>query len=606
MKNISNLKVLLPILFMQVCMNVWGQKATITISNAATSGGSWSLTTPDVFNPSANIANIDYADIETKLATGDVTINTDFINGIGNGNVTLLHNLTATGTNTLTINGNYLIIDASSTLTLNPASRLTVNGNIENNGTFNLKSGSTGTATLVNSGTFTGSGTCNAEQYITGNGPLFSDSRWWYFGSPLTNATSVAYGSAANNQVRTYTEPLGFEAFNLNNSTPIIPMQGYYTRTIDGPKTVNFSGSAFNAGPLSINVTRTSPNPSYEGYNFISNPYAAYLDFNQILLATLANPTVVLVQPTYWVRTHNGTLNKMVFDYFNKTGNTGTSNSGGPALTQYIAPMQTFWVKATPDLTTTFPFSVSSSMTSHQGNGTIKSNLQPDLVRLNLSNETGTDQTVVYFNEQAVETFDAFDSEKRIESAFAQIYTMADSTVLVINGLGSPKMSPVVELYMNISIDTVYTLNATEIKMDGFRVFLEDKILSVLHDLTQIREYTFSAEAGFSQNRFALHFVADKGLSQSSSNTVDNPLKVEEQKEATINIYNSNGKAMVMLSNNHNPAGEIFIYDLMGRIVQTQKINGNINMVPLNDLHGIFIVKVQTEKQVVSQKIFNN
>jgi stage III sporulation protein SpoIIIAA len=68
----------------------------------------------------------------------------------------------------------------------------------------------------------------------------------------------------------------------------------------------------------------------------------------------------------------------------------------------------------------------------------------------------------------------------------------------------------------------------------------------------------------------------------------------------------SNGRAMVMISGIENPTGEILVYDLIGRLVQTQAINNSSNSVPMNNMHGMFIVKVQTEKEVVSKKIFIN
>jgi len=76
-------------------------QCTITISTSATSGGSFSGVAPNkVFTPTANIVNIQASDLVTQLLTNNVTINTAFTNGTGNGNVTFSAAVTAVTTST--------------------------------------------------------------------------------------------------------------------------------------------------------------------------------------------------------------------------------------------------------------------------------------------------------------------------------------------------------------------------------------------------------------------------------------------------------------------------------------------------------------------------
>ncbi|HET7732544.1 MAG TPA: hypothetical protein VFK73_01800, partial [Paludibacter sp.] len=85
--------------------------------------------------------------------------------------------------NTITVTDNAI----ASVLNLNSGGELTVNGGkqftvlsgLTNNGTLNLKSDVTGTATILTPTTISGSGSTNVQQYLTGG-------RNWYISSPVS------------------------------------------------------------------------------------------------------------------------------------------------------------------------------------------------------------------------------------------------------------------------------------------------------------------------------------------------------------------------------------------------------------------------------------
>ncbi|MFZ4726625.1 MAG: hypothetical protein ACOYMD_14420, partial [Paludibacter sp.] len=76
------------------------------------------------------------------------------------------------------------------------------------------------------------------------------------------------------------------------------------------------------------------------------------------------------------------------------------------------------------------------------------SNTIQQVLRLQVSNVTNNDEAIIIFNEDAQNGYDDFDSPKMSNAnvAIPEIYTMAGSEQLVINGLNSITTNEVVPL----------------------------------------------------------------------------------------------------------------------------------------------------------------
>uniref|UniRef100_UPI00404B3F38 beta strand repeat-containing protein n=1 Tax=Candidatus Nanopelagicus sp. TaxID=2518620 RepID=UPI00404B3F38 len=96
--------------------------SNIIINTLATTGGSWNASAPWVFTVSADNANIKYTDLQTKLGTGSVTINTSNATGTQMGSVIL-----NAGANTLTAYNNG---STSRSFTINANSDITITSGI--------------------------------------------------------------------------------------------------------------------------------------------------------------------------------------------------------------------------------------------------------------------------------------------------------------------------------------------------------------------------------------------------------------------------------------------------------------------------------------------
>ena len=110
--------------------------------------------------------------------------------------------------------------------------------------------------------------------------------------------------------------------------------------------------------------------------------------------------------------------------------------------------MQGFWVLANNEASSTTSSSKTlafdNTMRSH-GPATGSNPLRApqsaasenQLIRLQATNGTATDETVLYFNSHAADTYDNYDSRKMMSDNASQIYTLLNGMPIVINGMNT-------------------------------------------------------------------------------------------------------------------------------------------------------------------------
>ncbi len=195
-KNFFSQRILMLLCLMMVSMWGWGQtnQSTITISTSNTSGGSFSGTAPNrVFNPTASTANLKASDLVTELLTNNVTINTAFVGGTSNGDVTFSTPVTAASSSTtqrtFTINagGSIVVSNAINLTSLAPnpnntgvpgtnvsftsGTNTSINADIttSGNGKGTTANGSAGNITITSSTGITLKANLTALKYSNGN-----------------------------------------------------------------------------------------------------------------------------------------------------------------------------------------------------------------------------------------------------------------------------------------------------------------------------------------------------------------------------------------------------------------------------------------------------
>jgi hypothetical protein len=351
-----------------------------------------------------------------------------------------------------------------------------------------------------------------------------------------------------------------------------------------------------NTGNYTNNsLTNTGTTAATRGYHLLSNPYPSYLDWS----AAFAGATGI--SSTIWYRSYNTTNSTMVFDTYNATGSVAATNSSG-TTTQYIPPMQAFWVYNPTD-NTTGSLTFSNSMRSHQANGGLKDIEDfPAFARLNLVDGDFIDQVVVFTDTNAKNKIDNYDSKKFLLPNKPQVYATVGDEQLVINGLKSGMAKTIVPLTVELPNAQVYTFEMNESYVENGSVILEDTQEGVFQDMGIHTTYQFSGDAGVTANRFVLHFLLPTG---NTSDSEDSQVGINDLTNAQIDVINNQqGSILVSISSDLQASGEIQILDAAGSLIQSKTISAHTTALAIKQGAGIYFVRVITPLKSEMKKIF--
>jgi sugar lactone lactonase YvrE len=486
-----------------------------------------------------------------------------------------------------------LTINSGATLTIGAGNALTVYGVTTNNGTFTIKANVAGTASFINNGTIGGAGSFNAEKYLTGTNTAGTpDGRYWYFSSPVNGALSNIFNIAGGSIVKNYYEPS--HAWQIvSNATMLVAATGYYARVLsDG--NVTFSGTSFFTGDYSPTIIRSGTTDEKRGYNLLGNPYPSFLNWD----AANPDPSISHVSRTIWYRTANAS-DVMVFDTYNETLGVGTNNNGSGAVTKYIPPSQSFWVKEIDEANPSGIITFSNSMRSHRTNIPLKVDQSLNAVlRLKIANGINTDETVIYFNADATNAFDLYDSPKMFAEYpdLPQIYTVVDNEKVVFNGMQDIPSNPSVALGFKTSSANQFTITAFEISgFDALQpIFIRDNFLNITQDLRANPTYSFYSSSIDTTGRFEILFTVD--ITTSVNDIAD---------DKNILVFADNDQINIILESNDTPGGFVEVYNTLGQMICKQEIVDKATIIRKALSAGTYVVKVQTGKQVVTRKIIS-
>jgi hypothetical protein len=326
--------------------------------------------------------------------------------------------------------------------------------------------------------------------------------------------------------------------------------------------TASFTGN-LNAVNVGIGTTSVyaGADPDDKGWNLVGNPFASSINWDEITKPTGIDDAI----------------------YIHVNGSTWATYIGGAGVnggSEFIAPCQGFFVRATANVTLTIP----ASSRVHNNTAFFKNSDESvsDLVRLEISGNGYTDESVVRLKPEATAEFDGnWDAYKLFGSVAEapQIYTFGP-TPLAINAFRELTTVPV---GVRAGTSGTFTIAATEIN-DLQNVKLEDTKTGIMTDLTS-KSYTFNFTAGENESRFKLHFTA---------------LGVDEKETTSTNIYSYQQTVYVNLADNTN--GDIYIYNLAGQLVTAKESASGSVRIGLSST-GVYMVKVVTQKETLTQKV---
>jgi len=363
----------------------------------------------------------------------------------------------------------------------------------------------------------------------------------------------------------------------------------------------------------SFTIPLSTP-PGDIGLSLIGNPYPSALnaiDFiNENLYDAVTNPNNTL-EGTLFFWSHNNRPTGNDFsgdDYYtyNLSGGVGFTSSGtgnNVAPDGFIASGQGFFVLN--QIAGNLKFN--NSMREPKNNANFyktKNNkktkdLEAHRIWLNITDsaiKTGS-QTMLGYIENATNNYDlGYDSVLFDDAKPLLIYSMLGTDTMAIQGRALPFSDAdklPIGYYSKIADNVTITLSSFDgLFLDNQDIFLEDKLLNVIHDLKS-DPYVFASAAGTFNNRFVLRFT-------------DGTLGSEDFKAQENKVVVATKNKQIKINSFGETIDKVTIFDLLGRqIYQKSKVNNNeLSIANLVSSHQTLIVKTALQNgKVVTEKI---
>jgi hypothetical protein len=507
--------------------------------------------------------------------------------------------------------GDYPISDPSQNFTigagkfmiLEPATQATL-GTLTNNGTLKLNGSVAGPASLILTSYIKGSGATEEIQLFLTGGGTKTTRKWHYISSPVTSLAVSTFSPSVTLDLAQWIEPRpvtsflqGWVAFDgYDYSTGLLggptfsnldPGKAYdYYKNAD--YTFTFGGQ-LNTNDVTANLSYTSGNDGLYGLNLVGNPFSSGLDWDYIVANSFPPNTT---KSLYFTR------NNVLCSYIDGVGVPSDVNG-------IIPPMQGFFSKtysAGNSIVLAAAARTQSNIhATYKRLQVISKGLNTDtkgvqiipLVRLLLTDDTLSDETVVRFNNLAKSSFDYdYDALKLFLSPdVASIYSSMSGVIYAINGLPFP--APSVEIPITINIATVSsskTITALQVQgLDNYDVTLTDNSTGYVANLKTSPSITFSADKGNIAGRFVLKIGT-------LSTGIENP-SITSGKFNIYSTYN-NINIKTLADDWDGKSGSVRIMDLSGKTKnEYQNIEFSKNsliQVAAPEVKGIYIIEIKS------------
>ena len=510
-----------------------------------------------------------------------------------------------------------LTIQTGASLTLQPISRLKVNGNITNNGQIIFKSDATGSGMFDQfTGTITGSGTVQIERYIPAKrayrflSPSVStttsiNANWQEGATSSTDNPNPGYGthitgtggatsgfdSTATNNASMYTfnnisgawEPV------TNTNTNVFTAGTPYRLMVRGDRLTDLTTNTPTATVTTLRATGTlktgnfvpTINQTADGYSLVGNPYQAPIDIKAILTASSNMSSGVVY---YWDPTLNARGGYV-------TRNLTTDvNDVTSSFNQYVQPGQAVFVKRDNTANAASVTITESHKSVANGAAGVFRTTSPNdygLLRVNLQANTNNQwQTIegslALFNDNFSWNVTSEDATK-MSNLDEEVSFVQNNTSLAIACVSAPSVTSELPIQLNNLRHSNYQWQFELSNYQGERPYLYDTQNNTYTEITNGATVPFTATTP-AANRFKIVF-------QPSA------LNADDFTHGLV-LYPNPAKAGDSFYVQGSTAAEVTVYNVLGQHIPVQvKSQGNaLQVTPMQTLsQGIYLVTVTTE-----------
>ena len=432
---------------------------------------------------------------------------------------------------------------------------------IESGGSLTINSG----GSLITNGTLTNNGTMQISRTLT-------ESQWHMVSVPVEGITANTF---LGDYLQTWDEANGMWVNISDPLTALNTKQGYSLWATPGKSdhTYTFTGTLLTGNQSTPITYHAVSGNDFDGANLLGNPYPSSIDWDQ-LQATYGSNYI-------W----DGTAYKAY-----------SSQIGYDLGYRYIPPLQAFFIIAG----SSGNFDLTNAARTHSGAANFyKSGGEKTFengIVLAASNGTYTDEWCLVFNPEASEDFELpLDAWKLRSSTpgLSQLWSVTTEGNLSID---IRPQAQTIQLGFANDQAGIYTIGISQIA-DVSSAMLEDTKTNTLHNL-QTKPCEFAWDPVMDdEKRFKLHLNA-VGIEESQTS------------ESNLQIYAANGQIFVKNGNDLETDGRtsiqyVTVSDVMGRVVLQKEISGNgIISVPANLQTGVYLVTVQSGKEIKTVKVF--
>ncbi|HEX8517709.1 MAG TPA: PKD domain-containing protein [Bacteroidia bacterium] len=351
-------------------------------------------------------------------------------------------------------------------------------------------------------------GNVTMQRYIPGG-----TDGWMFLCAPVSGATlqqwdddfitggfpGSAYPPSPNPSIVSYNEALPgiYDDGYVSPSgitDPITARKGYWAYIMGTPLTIDVTGPVLkNAQSFPVTYNDDpSQDATEDGWNLIANPYPSTIDWDAAgWTKTNLNDAIYMYSPT-------------LDQYTSYVGGIGTN--GGSNM---IASSQAFLVQASGPA----PVLSHTEAVKDASDGLFirtPSSVEDDLIKLKLSGNGYTDETILHFNPDATNGFDkAFDAMKffSFNTDVPGIGSVLDTNLLSVNTypLLSADLSIPVKVKVGVSGTYTIALDSFSRIPQGSCIIMEDLLTGIQTDLRTTSSYTFTILDTTASPRFIIN-----------------------------------------------------------------------------------------------------
>ncbi|GBU06926.1 hypothetical protein AwDysgo_02570 [Bacteroidales bacterium] len=344
-----------------------------------------------------------------------------------------------------------------------------------------------------------------------------------------------------------------------------------------------FIYEGYNLDNIPVNVTTASAGQ----YVMVGNPFMSHIDFHAFYAENSS-----LIENNFKVLDGAGSM----LSYSMQTGGTGS-----PALSRYIAPLQSFLVQVKSSSINELKMAVSMSQVDI-GSKLRSANSDPildDLLTIDFSIGSSQSTSFLAINSNSLHIYDQLDVIGLFMKDLngAAVYTVsADGKKLDINQI--PEVSHDLNIGLGLRTDSVgdfrLSFGGLSNFAPGYDIFLNDHSTEKFYNLRSGSVLTFSKMSSdlFLDGRFSLSFKSTNG----ETGIVNN------NHQSGIIGYSQDG-LLEVLSTDGSLLQEVNIYDLQGRLLHSIKDVGSARYSIPIDKHKTYIVRAQNALTTSSIKL---